>query len=133
MAGKAVTISVRFITGKTLSLEMKMTDNIEAVRRTVHAIEGVPLETLGIIYGGRALDDTLTLEEHLLHNKEGHVLWAHVKLRGGAHAISIFSLTGKPLAVDADEADAVAVVKKRIERSHGMPHCPLASVRLESR
>ena len=54
-------IYIRIQTGKTISLIVKQSDTILSVKNKIHEMEGTPLDSYRLIYGGKELDNGHTL------------------------------------------------------------------------
>ena len=84
-----VTTYVRTFTGKTLTLHCPRTSPAEHLRQLIFDSEGAPLDSWFLIYAGRKMQDSRTLQEHSLQNesrvdmvKAYHVVGTWESLRG---------------------------------------------------
>jgi ubiquitin len=72
---------VKTLTGKTISLDVKLTDTVEAVKQQVADKEGIPPDQQRLIYAGKQLEDGKTLADYTItDNATVHLV---LRLRGG--------------------------------------------------
>jgi hypothetical protein len=78
-------IFVKLLTGKTVTLDVEPTDTIKHVKEIVEWKEGIPSNSLLLIYGGRRLEDEWTISDCKI--QKGSTLHASVPLRGGSKSL----------------------------------------------
>lgn len=60
----AMSIFVRTLTGKTLTIEAENADTIESVKQKIQDKEGIPPLKQKLVYGGKILEDGRTLQDY---------------------------------------------------------------------
>ncbi len=72
---------VKTLTGKTIEIEVKLTDTVASVKQQVQDKEGIPPDQQRIIYAGKTLEDGRALADYSV--TDGATVHLVLRLRGG--------------------------------------------------
>ena len=84
LRGVMMQISVKTLTGNTITLEVEPSDTIEIIKAKIQEIEGIPTDQQKLMFGERKLKDNKTLSHYEIGDKSAlHLAPSQVNRRNG--------------------------------------------------
>jgi ubiquitin C len=113
-------IFVKTLTGKTITLNVELSDAVEYIKSIVETKTGIPADEQRLIFGGKQLQDGRILSDFYVQRES--TLHLVLRLRNGKPPISNFVQVLKLISstkekYEIDKSEAIKIVKNALKNA----------------
>ena len=110
-----VHVTIRYLTGRTITLVLNKSGTIEIVKDKIKGKDGIPLDRQLLIYSGKELKDACTLSSYNINIQSTMLQMPSMK-------IYVVTQTNQTIRLYVEAYDTIRTVKAKIQDEEGIQH-----------